>query len=115
MGLAHGGLTAAWLYAALSGLIPGSADNGGGFRGRERRAADPRIELRAGDTQQLTSLSLNTSRTEEETSERWAQDSASGSNTVILCTVGQHLHSVKQLVETHYMYKNTNPHISTDT
>lgn len=54
LGLGVAGLTAAWLYAALSGLIPGSVDNGGGFRERERSHADPRIEQQARDTQQLT-------------------------------------------------------------
>lgn len=55
----HGGLTAAWLCAALSGLIPGSADNGGGFRGRERRTAGTSVSLRAGDAQPESSSSPN--------------------------------------------------------
>lgn len=64
--LGLGGLTAAWLYAALSGLIPRSADNGGGFSGRERIAADPRMEFHAWDTP----------TTDQPKSDhiRWAQD-----------------------------------------
>lgn len=79
----HGGLTAAWLCAALSGLIPGSADNGGGFRGRERRAAGTSVELWAGDAQPESSSSPNTSRTMR-----------SGQKTLhlsrILCTLSEH-------------------------
>lgn len=65
--LGLGGLTAAWLYAALSGLIPGLADNGGGFSGRERIAADPQ--------NRAPSLGNSTDQPKYDYI-RWAQDTA---------------------------------------